>query len=125
VSFAVGFASEDQLIAEPEAGGSGLSERPVAPVCGERHDFRQARHGVWAVRNTPWRQFETPGFADHGIFGRAEPAAAAGGPPCGGRSMAQYTRRLSLVLCRVDQAFLVGRSFTTAVVGRRAAILRC
>src|ERR1700752_5319527 len=39
VGCAVGLAREDRLTAEPETGGSRLSERPVAPVCGSRHDL--------------------------------------------------------------------------------------
>ena len=76
---AVGFAGEHRLVAEPEAGGPGPSKRPVAPVCGERHDFGEPRHRIGAVRDAPWRQMETPGFADRGVFGDAEPAANFGG----------------------------------------------
>src|SRR6516165_11234032 len=76
---AVGLAGQHRLIAEAETGGPRPSERPVAPVCGERHDLGEARHRVQAVRGTPWRQIETPGFTDHGVFGDAKPAADFGG----------------------------------------------
>src|SRR5258708_9079930 len=111
--FVVGFAREDRLMAEPEAGGSGLSERPVAPVCGSPHDLGEARHRVWAARNTPWRQFETPGFADHGIFRRAEPAA-----DFGSRVPSSHSRRNFPILSSLPSApFVVmcirASSFTT------------
>jgi len=79
VGCAVGLAGEDRVTAEPEIGGSRLSKRPVAPVRTAWHDLGEARHRVRAVRDAPWRQIETPGLADHGVFGDAEPAADFGG----------------------------------------------
>src|SRR6516225_2778848 len=79
VGCAIRLAGQHRLTAEPEIGGSRPSKRPVALIGSARHDLVEAPHRAGAVGDAPRSQVETPGLADHRVFGDAESAADFGG----------------------------------------------